>query len=152
MKNTVLGIDISKKELYYSDSSGETSGIILNDNKGFRKLVSIFKKGGFKMMAMEATGGYERNLLLYLHQRDLPAALLEPSRVRNHAKGAGFLAKTDKIDAVMIAHFTQCHDPRLVQMPSKLHRELRELNHRRGQLVKMTVMEKTRLEKLSIGR
>lgn len=71
------------------------------------------------------------------------------TRVRNHARCAGIFAKTDKLDARVIAHFASCHPPRLYRLKSPIFQELRGLNHRKDQLVGLRSQEKARLDKVS---
>ena len=130
-------MDIGKHKHCLSDEEGDICEEITNDRKGFRRIVHLVKKHGIALVAMEATGGYERKLLLYLAENKVPVALVEASRVRSHARSAGILAKTDKLDAAVIAHFASCHPPRLYKAQSQTFLQLRELNHRIHQITRM---------------
>jgi len=148
MKKKILAIDIAKHNHYICDEQGEVSEEITNDKKGFRRILHLVKKHGFELVVMEATGGYERQVLLHLAEKNVPVALVEASRVRSHARSAGVYAKTDKLDAKVIAHFASCHPPRLYKLQSKTILQLRELNHRLYQITKMMSQEKTRIDKI----
>ena len=147
MKKTVLGIDIGKHSLHFSDEEGKLYGETLNNKKGYATVLALCKKQGIELVVLEASGGYERNIILALAQKKVPVALVEASRVRNYARSAGILAKTDKLDARVIAQFGSCHNPRPFQPQSASFRKLRELNHRLTQITGIIVQEKTRIDK-----
>ena len=96
---------------------------------------------------MEASGGYEQSILIELAKEGFPVAVVDPTRVRNHAKAAGKLAKTDNIDAKIIAHFGFCHQPRPFVLGSENHNTLRSLGKRRRQLIKSRTQEKCRRDR-----
>ena len=147
MKKTVLGIDIGKHSLHFSDGEGKLYGETENTKRGCSTIARLCKKQGIDLVVMEASGGYERNILLFLSEKEVPVALVEASRVRNYARAAGVLAKTDKLDAKIIAQFGLSHNPRPFQAQSSSFRKLREINHRLSQITGIIVQEKTRIDK-----
>jgi transposase len=95
---------------------------------------------------MEATGGYETAVASALAAAGLRVAVVNPRQVRDFAKATGRLAKTDRIDALVIAAFGAAVEPHIVQMPDDKAQELEALLVRRAQLVGMRVQEVNRLE------
>ena len=151
MNTKVMGIDVGKRELHYSDITGNVQGKVANDGRGFKKIRRIISENSIELAVLEATGGYEQKVLLDLAGNRIKVAIVEPTRVRNHARAAGQLAKTDRIDAKVIAHFGFCHQPRPFVLQSESKRQLRQLGKRRRQLIGNRVQEKCRLEKSSDG-
>jgi transposase len=98
-----------------------------------------------QLILMEASGGYEVLAAAALRQAGLPAQIINPRQVREFARSTGKLAKTDKIDASVLAHFAQLLQPPLRPWPEAQQQELAALMTRRRQLVEMVVMEKNRL-------
>ena len=94
-----------------------------------------------------ASGGYEQSILIELVKEGFSVAIVDPTRVRNHARAAGKLAKTDNIDAKIIAHFGFCHQPRPFVLGSENHNKLRSLGKRRRQLIKSRTQEKCRRDR-----
>jgi transposase len=99
-----------------------------------------------RCVALESTGGYEVALAEALRQAGLPVAVLNPKRVRDFAKAMGTLAKTDRIDAVVLARFAQQMEPKPSRSPDQVQRERLELVTRRTQLIKSRTAEINRLE------
>ena len=95
---------------------------------------------------VEATGGYEAKLVRSLCEADLPVARVNPGRVRKFALGLNWLAKTDKIDAKLLARFGQKANPRLTQLPNEQEKRLGALVKRRKQVLEMLVAEQNHLE------
>ena len=148
MNKKILGVDVAKDTLYFSDINGVIHGEVVNEPKGFRKIITLFNQHEMELVVLEATGGYERQVLYHLAEKGIPVALVESTRVRNHARSAGIFAKTDKLDARVIAHFATCHPPRLYRLMSPCFRKLRAINQRREQVVEMIRQEKTRIDKV----
>jgi len=142
-----IGIDVSKRIL---DIAGLEQRInfdsIPNTPAACRRLARRLIKLKPRVVAVEATGGYEQTLVQALWEHDLPVAVLQPSRVRAHAKASGQLAKTDRIDARMIADFARSKEIRLARKPSAEEERLRLLSSRREQIVEDRVRELGRLE------
>ena len=109
----VVGIDVSKAMLdIVILPDGETLRLA-NTAKGWGGLIRRLRRREVTVVAFEATGGYERGLLKALHEARLPAARINPGRVRDFARASGTLAKNDRLDALMIARFAERMAPRL---------------------------------------
>lgn len=144
MDKKIVGIDVSKAMLD-CNMCGETAvSCWQNDSLGCRQLGDQLEKEKVTLVVIEASGGYERNIHAELLQREIPVALVNPTRVRSFAKAAGQLAKTDKIDARIIAEFGIKMEPAPQQMVSAAREKLADLVTRRYQLVTMMTMEKNR--------
>ena len=103
MAIAVAGIDVSKKSLnIHLNGKDETA---TNDTDGFRKIAGILKDGGAERVVMEATGRMHRALLQSLHDRGFAACVVNPRQSRDFAKAGGELAKTDRVDARILAAF-----------------------------------------------
>jgi transposase len=142
----VAGIDVSKSSLDVALlPSGETvqAG---NDPAGIAELGKRLKAAGLDLVVMEATGGYETAVATTLVAAGLRVAVVNPRQVRNFARATGRLAKTDRIDAQVIAAFGMAVEPHIVQLPDEQAQELDGLLVRRAQLVAMRVQELNRLE------
>jgi transposase len=130
----VVGIDISKDRLDVAVLETKQSFQLANTPKGFAKLIRKLRLATIEVIAFEATGGYERGLLKALNQAGLPAARINPARLRDFAKACGTLAKNDRLDAWMIARFAKTLPPRLTE-PDPEAGALAELVTARRQLV-----------------
>lgn len=99
-----------------------------------------------RLVVLESTGGYERRLVAALHEAGLPVAVVNPRQARDFAKGIGQLAKTDKVDAAILARFGLQVELRILQPESAEQLLLAELALRRRQLIAMRVAEENRLK------
>lgn len=116
-------------------------------NKGhLRKAVSWIKEQKPTLIVLEATGGYERLLVAELAAAKLPVAIVNPRYIRNFAKATGELAKTDAIDAAIIAHYAEAIMPEVRPLLSKQQEKLSALTSRRRQLVAARAAEKNHKE------
>lgn len=97
------------------------------------------------LIVLEATGGYERQVTRALVSADLPVVVVNPRQVRDFAKATGQLAKTDSIDAAVLAHFAEVIRPELRPLPDVVTLELRALTARRRQILEMIAAENNRL-------
>jgi transposase len=97
------------------------------------------------LIVLEASGGYEQEVLFALLAAGLPAALVNPRQTHSFAKGIGYLAKTDRIDARLLAHFAAAVRPTISEAPTTAQLALGELVSRRQALVEMLVAERNRL-------
>jgi transposase len=116
-----------------------------NDAEGIRQLVNSMLQLSPALIVVEATGGYERLMVAELSAAGLPIAVVNPTRVRRFADSLGQLAKTDKIDARMIAHFASVVRPPVCALKSEEEEYLGELLDRRRQVIAMRTAEKNRL-------
>ena len=139
----VVGIDVSKDWL--DVAMGSESRRIVNDAEGIGELVNRVRDAGAQLVVMEATGGYETQAATAIAGAGLRLAVVNPRQVRDFAKATGRLAKSDRIDAHVIAAFGQAVDPQIVRLPDEETLELQRLIARRSQLVGMRVQEANRL-------
>jgi len=142
---TFVGIDVSKDQLDIAIRPGEARFRESNDDSGIQALIVRLLSLEPQLILLEATGGYEILAAASLRQAGLPAHIINPRQVRDFARSSGRLAKTDKIDAAILAHFAEALKPDLRPWPDEQQQELAALMSRRRQLVEMLVMEKNRL-------
>jgi transposase len=152
MKNTdnFVGIDVSKDKL---DIAVIPQGLCFseaNDAIGHGALVSRLLELQPKVILIEATGGYENAAVAALGLACLPVKVINPRQARDFAKALGKLAKTDKIDAIVLAQFAQMVQPQPSSLPDATQQKLSNLVTRRQQLIDMLVMEKNRLHQASL--
>ena len=103
--NSFYGIDVSKAKLDVADSQAKAVSQNTNDQEGIQQLIERLPAAGTCLIVVEATGGYERSLVLGLVNAGHVVSVVNPRQVRDFAKALGILAKTDKIDAYVIARF-----------------------------------------------
>jgi transposase len=130
-----IGIDVSKHNLDAHLLPHDQHQRFTNDPAGIAQLIAFIRHANPARIVVESTGGYERQLLYASLARGLPVALVNPRPVRDFAKALGQLAKTDSIDARVLARFAQQVPTRLTVLPSEQQKTLRELVTRRRQLV-----------------
>jgi transposase len=145
MEKVFVGIDVSKNWL-------DVGIIPLNQVKRFLysdddlvQLADFTKSANPVLVVLEATGGLEMPLVSALAAENLPVRIVNPRQVRDFAKAMGVLAKTDQIDALVLARFGERIRPDLRPLKDEETQELSALNTRRRQLTGMIVMEKNRL-------
>jgi transposase len=144
-KQIFVGIDVSKKHLDVNIRPGDDFFRVNNDDPGIADLVRRLVDLNPQLILLEASGGYEILAAAALRQAGLAAQIINPRQVREFARSTGKLAKTDKIDACILAQFAQLLQPPLRPWPEAQQQELSALMTRRRQLVEMVVMEKNRL-------
>jgi len=140
-----IGIDISKNHLDVADSITQETWQTSNDESGIASLVEQLASLHPALIAMEATGGLEIPLASALYVHQLPVAVVNPRQVRDFAKATGKLAKTDAIDARVLAHFAGAVRPQIRKIKDDESLKLSALVSRRRQLIEMLTAEKTRL-------
>jgi transposase len=141
-----VGIDVSKAWLDIAFHPGQESWRIENSQKGIRKLIKRFQNLQIEQIVVEATGGYEAKLVDELSHAALPVSRVNPGRVRKFAQGLNWFAKTDKIDAKVLALFGEKAQPRLVVLPSAAEKRLSALLKRRKQVLDILTAEQNRRE------
>ena len=99
MSKTICGVDVSKARLDAHIEPGGTFASFDNDTLGIAELAAFCRRHAVSLVAMEASGGYERRAFLELWQAGLACALTNPRSVRRYAEAMGVLEKTDRIDA-----------------------------------------------------
>jgi transposase len=140
------GIDVSKDHLdlaLHEDSEVER---LPNSLRGAKAIAQRLRTSEVQRVVVESTGGYERRLVAALEKAGIPVALVNPWRVRRFGEGLGLLAKTDSIDARLLARFARQAEPAETPAKSRESRRLGSFIRRRRQLVAMVVAEKARLE------
>ena len=147
-----VGIDVSKDRLDAHVRPDDTARHFANTPEGLDALLDWLRPLGVALVVVEASGGYERAVLAALSLGGLPVSLVNPKRVREFAKAIGRLAKTDAIDAAVLAHFAQTLRPSVWSMPDPDAQVLQALLARRAQLVGMRTAEKNRLAGLTVAR
>jgi len=140
-----VGIDVAKAKLDVAlDADGDVFEIT-NDLSGLTQLIDRLKTQSVALVALEASGGYETLAVATLGAAGFPVALVNPRQVRDFARSTGRLAKTDAIDAKLLARFAVTIKPRVTALAETGRAELTELLGRRNQLVGMQVAERQRL-------
>jgi transposase len=146
ISHTLVGIDVAKHSLDVYLASEDRSFTITNDTAGFGQLLEELPAAGSCLVVIEATGGYQSRVVGVLVAAGHRVAVVNPRQVRDFARSLGILAKTDRLDARVIARFGAQVNPRPVEIGSEKQAELRELVTRRRQLVAWRTAEQNRLE------
>lgn len=145
-----VGIDVSKAKLDVALSPRGTVETIENKTTTIRDLINRrIANLGDTLVVVEATGGYESLVVDCLHSAKIAVAVVNPRRVRDFAKGVGWDAKTDPIDAKLIAYYGEVVGPKPSVAKSRAEKDLTALVIRRRQLLKMITMESNRLGQAS---
>ncbi|HEX8671771.1 MAG TPA: IS110 family transposase [Longimicrobium sp.] len=140
-----VGVDVSKKALDVLIRPTGEYVTRTNDAAGIRALVEQLRTLSPELIVLEATGGYERKLVLALDEAGLPVTVINPRQARDFARALGRRAKTDRVDAGVLAHFAEAVRPEPRVMPSAAAQDLEALRTRRQQVVEMITAEKNRL-------
>lgn len=146
-KPSYIGLDISKSYIDLHQLPQERAARFEYGQEGIAKLVTFLKRRKPTLIVMEATGGYETNVAAELTSAALSVAVVNPRQVRNFARALGKLAKTDAIDAAVLARFAQDVRPEARELPGPEEITLKASVARRRQLVNMLVAEKNRLSR-----
>jgi transposase len=144
MDTTVIGIDVSKDRLDVHALPGGESFAVARDAAGLEALVERLQPLAPKIVAVEATGGFETVVAASLAAAGLPVVVVNPAQVRAFAQALGQRAKTDPIDAAVIAGFVKATDPEVRPLPDAETRMLADLVTRRRQIIQMMVAERQR--------
>lgn len=144
MEQTIVGIDVAKKRLdVHVRPQGETFAVAV-DETGMQDLVTRLQGLAPRLVVLEATGGYEVPVAAALATAGLPVAVVNPRQVRDFARATGRLAKTDVLDAQMLARFGEAVRPPVRPLPDEQAQVLGELVARRRQVVEMLAAETNR--------
>lgn len=141
----LVGIDVAKAELVVATRPGGERWTVANDERGVHTLVERVRRDGAELIVLEATGGYELMCVAALAAASLPVVVVNPRQVRDFAKATGQLAKTDRIDADILALFADRVRPEVRALPDAEAQELEALLARRRQLLEMLQAERNRL-------
>lgn len=142
----IVGIDVAKAKLDVFISQVERIEQYAYQPEEVRCLLQTLQAAQPELIVLEATGGLERRLVAELAAAGLPVVVVNPRQVRDFAKATGQLAKTDTLDARVLAAFGAAVKPALREIPAQAVQELAELLARRRQLVDMLVAERLRLQ------
>ncbi len=140
-----IGIDVAKAQLEFASRPAGEIGTAANDERGIGELVARCRALTPTLIVCEATGGYEAALVAALATAGLPVVITNPRQVRDFAKATGQLAKTDAIDAQVLALFAERVRPEPRPLPNDAAQALEALLTRRRQLVEMLTAERNRL-------
>lgn len=143
-----IGIDVSQATLDVAVHE-QAFGQFSNDKRGFAQLVRWLKQWPAKQVVLEASGGYERAALDALHEAGLPMVRINPARARKFAQGTGRAAKTDRLDAAVLAQMAHLLPLIRYVPPAPWQRRLAEFAQCRRHLVQMRVSEMQRLRQLT---
>jgi transposase len=143
------GIDVSKDMLELGLRPSGQAFALRHDAQGIDQALERLDQLGCTLIVLEATGGLETQVAARLAGARLPVVVVNPRQVRDYAKATGQLAKTDRIDALVLADFARAVRPQLRPLKDEATRELDELVVRRRQLIGMRVQESVRLARTS---
>lgn len=141
-----IGIDVAKHRLDVAVHESGERFEARNVPEAFAELIERLSQLKPALIVLEPSGGYERAVLFALLAEGLPVALVNARQVHNFAKAMGYLAKTDRLDASVLAHFAHAVKPKLAQAPTPAQLALAELVARRLALTEMLSAEKNRLQ------
>lgn len=147
MDGQFAGIDVSRDSLSFALHPGGQNGELPNTLEGRTALITLLQKGQVALVVVEACGGMERSLVGSLAQAGIPVAVVNPRQVRDFARALGRLAKTDALDAQVLAQFAQAVKPEPRPSADPPTEKLAALITRREQVVSMLAAEKNRLER-----
>ena len=139
-----IGIDVAKQQLEVAAHESDYQFRCPNKASAFGELIAELISLRPALIVLEATGGMEIRVVSALHAAGLPVVVVNPRQVRDFAKALGQLAKTDRLDARVLAHFAAAIKPPLRPIKSKEEQELDSLTGRRAQLIEMLTDEKNR--------
>ena len=141
-----VGIDVSKKALDVCLLPTGEVWQVENSDAGVAQLADRLKASDVSLCVMEATGGYQNLAVAVFQEKGLPVAVVNPTQVRNFARAMGKLAKTDTLDAEVLARFARDMRPERKPAEDPAVAELSALTARRRQLVEMRTAENNRLQ------
>lgn len=146
-----VGIDVAKAELVVTILPQQERFTLPNDARGTRALVKRLQRHAIQRIVLEATGGYERLCVGALVAASQPVVIVNPRQVRDFAKATGQLAKTDRLDADVLARFADVVRPAVRAIPDSGVHELAALLTRRRQLLEMLIAERHRRGQIFTG-
>ena len=140
-----VGVDVAKRELEIVERPSGARWTARNDGAGIAGVVERLREAKVTLIVLEPTGGYETPVVAALSAAGLPVVVVNARQVRDFARGTGKLAKTDAIDAAVLAHFAEAVRPALRALPDELTQTLQSWVARRRQLLEMLGAEEQRL-------
>jgi len=141
----ICGVDVSQKVLDAQIEQGGPAGSFANTRKGILELLGFCRRHQVDLVAMEASGGYEKAAWSLLSARKMAVAILNPRAVRRFAQSMGFLEKTDKIDAGVIAHYARTKNSQPSVVGTQVQQRLRAMVTRLRQLTDMQTVQRNQL-------
>jgi transposase len=152
MEMVCVGIDVSKDRLDVHVLPEAIAFAVARDGKGLAELIERLRPLGPHVVAVEATGGFETVVAAALAGAGLPLVVVNPAQVRHYAQAIGKRAKTDPIDAALIARFAHDTKPDVRPLPDAATQLLADLVARRRQIIEMIVAEKNRERRTAVKR
>ena len=146
MSQTYVGIDVAKQHLDLHLLPQGSARRVDNNDDGIDQLCVQLAELNLERIVVESTGGYENRLVAELHAAGLPVVVVNPRHVRDFARATGRLAKTDRIDAEILARFARDIRPAIREAVDPKLREIKDLVARRRQLIALRTAEKNRTE------
>jgi transposase len=141
----VVGIDVAKREVEVAVRPSAEQWRVATDDAGLAALVVRLRALGPALVVLEATGGYELPVVAALSAAQLPVVVVNPRQVRAFARAVGKLAKTDAIDAAVLAQFAEAVNPEVRPLADELTQQLQGWLGRRRQVLEMIIAEEHRL-------
>ncbi len=142
-----VGIDVAQDWLDVAVHGIGQPWRVTSDEQGVKSLIGTLREQGVHLVVMEATGGYEIPITVALGTAGIPVAVVNPRQVRDFARSLGKLAKTDRLDAQVLAYFAAATRPTPRALPDEQARELGALVARRRQLLQMHAAELQRRQR-----
>ena len=152
MEAIFVGIDVSKDRLDVHVRPGGEAFAVMRNGKGLKELIERLLSLAPSLIAVEATGGFETIVAAAIAGAQLPLAVVNPAQIRHFAQAIGKRAKSDPIDAAVIARFAEAVKPEPRQLLDEAARLLAELVGRRTQIVEMLVAERQREQRVTASR
>jgi transposase len=152
MQRTIIGVDVSQDYLDVHVRPASLRQRFANTTAGIALLLAWVRPHAAERIVFESTGPYQKAAVGALLTEGLPAIVVNARQVRDFAKAMGYLAKTDRIDASVIAHFGEVATTTVRPLESQEIRDLREFYDRRGQLVHMLAMEKNQRHSATVAQ
>jgi transposase len=152
MEMVCVGIDVSKDRLDVHVLPEAIAFAVARDGKGVAEWIERLRPLGPRVVAVEATGGFETVVAAALAGAGLPLVVVNPAQVRHYAQAIGKRAKTDPIDAALIARFAHDTKPEVRPLPDEATQLLADLVARRRQIIEMIVAEKNRERRTAVKR
>jgi len=147
-----IGIDVSKDRLDVHVRPSSEAFAVTRDSEGLEALVARLQTLAPQLVVVEATGGFETVVASAIGAAGLPLAVINPRQIRAFATACGQMAKTDRLDAQVVAHFAEAVQPEARAIPDESARALGELVTRRRQIIGMMVAERNRRRQLTQPR
>ena len=152
MSRTFIGIDVCQDFLDVHVRPATLRRRFANTATGIAELVAWVRPHAAERILLESTGPYQKAAVAALLAEGLPAVVVNARQVRDFAKSMNYLAKTDRLDAEVIAHFAEVATTKVRPLPDQESQELRDLYDRRGQLVHILAMEKNQRHSANVAK